>query len=346
MKIGIIGASLSGLVAGEKLAKAGHDVTVIEKNRAIGGLLATQHAEGNFFDYGLPFVTAETNEFQSFIDDLAAEDILFEWANNFPLFDGSQLHEINPNRSDDKYYASPKGLNAVADRLKRWVDIKSEEKAGGLTHIGTDRRKKRAWMINLTDISVFECDAVIIAAPAPEAYGVLQTAQDETPARRIIRVIDEIYYKPRYVVMASYHNEQPGWKGIECSGKGLSWIGNESSKSDSQSATNLVIHSSADFVVEHRDKDEDKIIRLLLDQASEIAESWIAHPESSSLHFWKYYRAVNPMDEYFMEMEMEEAPLALIGDYFTGNAAEASYVSGLRLAEYWIEKFETVSVGV
>lgn len=346
MKIGIIGASLSGLVAGEKLAKAGHDVTVIEKNRTIGGLLATRYIDGNFFDYGRPFVTAGTDDFQSFIDELAEEGMLAEWSKNFPLFDGSQLHKVNPNRSDDIYYASPNGLNSITDRLKRWVDIKSEEKAGGLTHIGADRGKKRAWMINLTDISVFECDAVIIAAPAPEAYGVLQTAQDETPARRIIRVIDEIFYKPRYVVMASYNNEQPDWKGIECNDKGLSWIGNETSKSDAQSTTNLVVHSSADFVVEHRDKDDEELTRLLLDQASEIADSWIAHPESSSLHFWKYYQAVNPMEEYFMEMEMEEAPLALIGDYFNGNSAEAAYISGLCLADYWIEKFESASVEV
>ncbi len=321
MKIGIIGASLSGLIAGEKLAKAGHDVTIIEKNRTVGGRIATKYDGDTFFDYGLPFFTAQGEEFQEFIDEMIEADDLYKWSEKFPLYDGSQLHKINPNRPDDNYYASKNGLRSVADRLRRWVDIKSEEKAGGLTHIGADRSKKRAWMINLTDISVFECDAVILATPATEAYGILQTAQDETPARRIIRVIDEIFYKPRYVVMASYDREQPDWKGIECNDVGLSWIGNETSKTtEVSSATNLVLHSSASFIKKYGTKSDQEITRMILDRAAEVTEPWLAQPKSTDLHFWKYYRAINPMKEYFMELEMEEAPLALVGDYFNGNS--------------------------
>lgn len=201
-------------------------------------------------------------------------------------------------------------------------------------------------MINLTDISVFECDAVILATPATEAYGILQTAQDETPARRIIRVIDEIFYKPRYVVMASYDREQPDWKGIECNDVGLNWIGNETSKTtEVSSATSLVLHSSASFVKKYGTKSDQEITRMILDRAAEVTEPWLAQPKSTDLHFWKYYRAINPMKEYFMELEMEEAPLALVGDYFNGNSAESAYISGLRLAEYWIEKYDVSPVG-
>jgi len=344
MVIGIIGANLSGLIAGEKLAKAGHDVTVIEKSRTLGGRLATHRVDGNFFDYGHTFLTAHGKEFKNFVHMLQQKDLLFEWANVFPLYDGSQLHSINPNRPESAYYASKNGLNAIAEFLKRWVDVKSEVKAGGLTHIGSDRTQKRAWMINLTDISVFECDAVILATPATEALGILQTAQNQTAARRIMRYIDDIFYEPRYALMASYKEEAPAWQGIECDDKTLAWIGNETSKSEEQKQTNVVIHSSPSFVKAHVAKDSNEITRMLLEKASEIAEPWLAHPEKTYLEFWKYYRAANPMDEYFMELEMEEAPLALIGDYFKGNSAEASYLSGLHLADYWINKYATAEV--
>lgn len=342
MVIGIIGASLSGLIAGKKLAKAGHNVTLIEKSRELGGRLATHRIEGDFFDYGLPFLTAESREFQSFIDELQNKEFLYQWSDTFPLFDGSQLHAINPNRPQNAYYAGEDGLDSVARYLKRWVDVKSEEKAGGLTHIGADRTKKRAWMINLTDITVFECDAVILATPAIEAYGILQTAQDETPSRRIIRVIDEIQYQPRFALMASYDEEAPSWKGIECNDNTLAWIGNESSKSEKQNTTNIVIHSSAQFARTYAEKDLDEVAHLLLEKAADITESWLAHPKQTYLRHWKYYRAVNPLNDYFMELEMEEAPLALIGDYFKGNSAEAAYLSGYYLADYWINKYATV----
>ena len=220
------------------------------------------------------------------------------------------------------------------------MDIKSEVKAGGLTFIGSDRTKKRAWMINLTDISVFECDAVILATPATVAYGILMTAQDETPARRIIRVIDEFTYDSTYTLMASYPDRAvPGWDAVECIGENLKWIINESSKREN-SDTSLVIHSSPGFARRHGDSDPEEIADELLKHAAHVVdEKWIARPEARHFHHWKYASCRNPVEDQFMELEMEEAPLAIVGDYLGGNSVESAYLSGLRLAEYWNEKF-------
>lgn len=345
MKIGIIGAGISGLTAGEKLAKAGHDVTVIEKNRALGGRLATFKKDGEIFDYGVSSVISSEPAFKSFMDELEEKQILKQWSRDFALFDGTQLHEINPNRPPNSYHVSEQGINSIATYLSRWVDVKSKEKAGGLTHIGADRGKKRSWMINLTSISVFECDAVILAAPAPEAYGVLQTAQDETPTRRIIRHIDEVQYDPCFSLMATYANEDvPSWKGIECEDHTLRWIGNESSKLAEPTKTSMVIRSSPGFARKHALTDREEVTRLLLERASEISDSWLINPQWTKLHHWKYYEARNPLNDYFMELEMEEAPLALVGDYMRGNSIQSAYLSGYHLAEYWISKYSELTV--
>jgi predicted NAD/FAD-dependent oxidoreductase len=347
MKIGVIGASLAGLVAGDKLARAGHDVTVIEKDRALGGLLAGHRLGGTVFDYGRPFLEAKNDTFKQFIKALVDKNILHLWTNEVEYYDASNRHKINRSTREVEYYAAEKGMGAVAEYLKRWVDIKSEEQAGGLTHIGANRGRKRSWMINLTDISVFECDAVILAVPAPQAYGVLQTTKDETAALRIIRDIDDIHYQPRYALLASYDRQAPSWKAITCENGALSWIGNETSKSNRQEKANMLMQSSADFVYENRKKSEEEIKTALLEEAAQVEGSWMKRPNDTAMHFWKYYRAVNPLDEYFMELEMDEAPLALVGDYFNGNSAEAAYVSAVKLADYWIEKYkETASVTV
>lgn len=342
MKIGIIGASLAGLAAGEKLAKAGHEVTVIEKSRTLGGRMATfDLGNGNIFDYGISHFSVRNTFFRSFVDQLKEEGELEEWTSRFEYYDGTQLHEINPNRSADINYAAPNGMSAVARKLSRWVDVKSEEKAGGLTHIGADRTRKRAWMINLTDISVFECDAVIIAAPAAEAYGVLQTAQDETPARRIIRHIDEIKYDSSFALMAVYKDQDPPeWKAIECSDDRLGWIINESSKRDNTD-TSLVFHSSDAFAKAYAGENPEETARLMLERSAGITgERWLAHPEWKAIHYWKYSRCVNPLEEEFMELEMEEAPLALVGDYLGGDTTESTWLSGRKLANYWVQKYE------
>ena len=76
MKIGIIGASLAGFTAGNKLARAGHDVTVIVNSRPMGNRLATYYKDKDFFDYGTPFLTAESGEFSLFFNYLSKQKLL------------------------------------------------------------------------------------------------------------------------------------------------------------------------------------------------------------------------------------------------------------------------------
>ncbi len=345
MVIGVIGAGISGLVAGKKLALAGHDVTVIERTRVRGGKLATFKMDDIAFDYGYSYLKASDPEFRSFLEKLEEEGKLKRHTDKFSLYDGEQLFDLNPNKPVSEFWTGSEGIHAVAQSLSRWVDVKAEVKAGGITHIGAERTKKRAWMINLTDISVFECDAVIIAAPAPEAYGVLQTAQDETPARRIIRHIDEVFYEPCYALMASFDTEVPSWRGINVQDSRIKWISNESLKYDDPSKAGLVIQSTPDFARKHAGSSPGEIERLLLERAAAVTgNSGFAQPEWSRLHHWKYFEAINPLNEFFIELEMEEAPLALVGDYLGGNTAEDAFLSGSYLAEYWINKYSAVTV--
>lgn len=343
MVIGIIGASISGLIAGKRLALAGHDVTVIEKNRSLGGRLATVNLDGMNLDYGISHFESKTKTFQTFVNELMDEGNAKIWTEEFSLHDGENFYEVDPNANAEKHYMSPDGMQSIARDLRRWVDVKSQEKAGGLTYIGPDRRKKRSWMINLTDISVFECDAVIIATPAVEAYGVLQTSQNRTPARRIIRVIDEIRYDRCFSLAATFDQDVPDWKGIVCENSPLKWIGNESSKHNESDQTGLLIQSNTEFFREHESADDEDVIALMLEEAAKIVGPWIHDPKSTYLHRWKYFKTRNPIDEFFMELEMEDAPLALIGDYLGGNSLENAFVSGYNLAEYWLNKYSTVT---
>lgn len=344
MVIGIIGASFSGLIAGARLAKAGHDVTIIERNRSLGGTLASIELDEMVLDYGISHFSAQTSTFREFIEELSQKEELREWTREFSMYDGDQFHKEDPNASPLAQYVMVNGMQSIAKYLSRWVDIKSQEKAGGVTYIGPDRATKRSWMINLTDINVFECDAVIIATPAPEAYGVLQTAQDETAARKIIREIDEVYYDDCITLSATYNRVPPDWKGIECDDKAIQWIGNESSKRGLQEQTGLVLHSTHNFFRRSERLNDDEVTKRLLEEASSIIGPWVLQPESAYLHRWKFFKARNFINEYFMELEMIDAPLALIGNYFGDKSLESAYLSGYNLAEYWINKYSDVTV--
>ena len=51
-KIVVIGAGISGLLCGKRLAKAGHSVLILDKGRNIGGRLSTRRTDGAVFHHG------------------------------------------------------------------------------------------------------------------------------------------------------------------------------------------------------------------------------------------------------------------------------------------------------
>lgn len=344
MVIGIIGAGLSGLIAGKRLADAGHDVTMIEKKHSLGGRLATVRLDGMALDYGISHIHTREKDFQSFLEQLSEKDDVREWVREFSFYDGTEFHKVNPNSDPQKNYIGTDGNRTITKGLSRWVDVMVDEQAAGLTYLGPDTSKKRPWMINLTDVSVFECDAVLIATPAVEAYGIIQMVQNRTATRKIIRHIDEVRYNGCMSLACTFDHGVPDWKGIEVDNSTIQWIGNESSKRKKNSVAGLVIQSTPDFFRSFAQSDDESVQEALLEEASQIVGSWVLQPKSTYLHRWKYFQPQNPIDEYFMELEMDDAPLALIGDYLGGNSLEDAFISGYNLAEYWINKYSSVTV--
>ena len=57
MRAVVVGAGVGGLAASIRLAAAGHDVTVLERNPMVGGKLATLDEEGWRFDIGPTLLT-------------------------------------------------------------------------------------------------------------------------------------------------------------------------------------------------------------------------------------------------------------------------------------------------
>jgi len=66
-KVAVVGSGPAGLAAAQQLARAGHDVTVFEKNSRIGGLLR----------YGIPDFKMEKSHIDRRIEQMTAEGVTF-----------------------------------------------------------------------------------------------------------------------------------------------------------------------------------------------------------------------------------------------------------------------------
>jgi len=346
MVIGIIGAGLSGLIAGRELSRAGHDVTVLEKSRGFGGRLATRYESDNpsvKFDHGIASFEATTPEFKKFVAELMEQDLVMRWGDNRWICNEDQTLMKDPAANPLPQFTAKGGMNRIGRYLSRWVEVKTNTLVGGLTYFGPRRSRKRAWMINLTSSGVFEADAVIVAVPAPQAYGLLQTATDETDMLRMIRVIDEIRYEKSFSLMLRYDGiEPPDWDSISFRNSRLQMVSNENSKGRNESGCTLVVHTSPAFSevlasLNDKEKAEKEILKALAEETGLFP----LHPQWSQLHFWRYSRAVQTLDQPYMQVGSDDAPLALIGDYFSGNRLEDAYHSGYALAQDWIRKFSS-----
>lgn len=342
MKIAIIGAGVAGLTAGRELMNAGHEVVVFEKSRGFGGRLATRYAGKNNatkLDHGLPYIELTSPELEPLIKELGEKGIIEPWVGPFARYtSGGEQEELRPTK---KRFIAPGGMNKVAQYLGRFVDVRTETKVGGLTHIGEDRRRKRSWMLNLTSGATESADAVIIATPSKQAYAVLNTTVDEVATLKIIREIDEVEYHPSFSLLAGYGDTKvPEWAMMECEDHPvIESITNEATKRDTEQEASYVIHTTAEFAERHKDTDHQKIEESILDALSDIMGGWAAIPQWSQLHYWKYSRVKNPLPYPFMEVVGHDAPIAVIGGYMNGDTFEAAYLSGKAIGKYWTKKF-------
>jgi predicted NAD/FAD-dependent oxidoreductase len=341
MIIAIVGAGLAGLTAGRILAQKGHEVLVLEKSRGFGGRLSTRYAGDQLnikMDHGAPYLEAGSNVFNEFIKELSDKNLVTPWTDSFAFHNQEGFFESHPSREKKQIYAAPDGMNSIGRYLSRWVDVRNNTHVSGITMVAPGSKRKRPWILNIADSSVLEVDALIIATPAIQASGMLQTAQDETPVRALHARTTTIKYNSSYTLMLGYGERViPEWKGIHCHNDVIDFISNESSKRNNGELT-VVVQANKKFSYAFRDADPADVKQKMIDALAGIMGSWAGVPNWSQVHFWRYAQAVNNLDVPYLESAQSEAPLALIGDYLGGNSMEAAYVSGKELAENWISK--------
>jgi len=121
MVIGIIGAGIAGLTAGRHLAKAGHEVTILEKSKGLGGRMATRYAGKDLsykMDHGVSWFEARSPEFQSFTAELLEKKLVKLWGEKFLFFNGNNLASKNPYSETGAIYTSLNGMNSIGKYLK------------------------------------------------------------------------------------------------------------------------------------------------------------------------------------------------------------------------------------
>lgn len=136
-KVVVLGGGLAGLSAAWKLAEAGHEVHVIEKEDYVGGMSATIKKKGFLFDYGGHRFITKRKEVIKEIQKLMGKDfrpgirqtqyLLWGKRLNYPLELGDLIRKVSPIVSfkclADYLWTSIKGrfIKLPEDNFETWV---------------------------------------------------------------------------------------------------------------------------------------------------------------------------------------------------------------------------------
>jgi renalase len=167
-RIAVVGAGIAGLACARRLVASGHDVSVFDKGRGVGGRAATRRirlgASDLRFDHGAQYFTARDPAFRSLVDRLVAAGVIERYPNTVTSITDTERSCL----ADEPRFAGTAGMNGMAKALADGLDIETA------CQVTDCIRDKGGWALALsTGARTGLFDNVVIAVPAEQAADLL-----------------------------------------------------------------------------------------------------------------------------------------------------------------------------
>ncbi|HBB25324.1 MAG TPA: hypothetical protein DCZ59_03570 [Bacteroidetes bacterium] len=311
MNVIIIGAGMSGLIAGHILQERGINVMLLDKGRGVGGRMATRRMEDAVFDHGAQFLTARSDWFINVVDTWISQGAVAPW---FATHDGGP---------HIRYRGVP-SMNALAKHLARGLDVRLSTTVVSIGCFDS------GWNISIEDGTVLTADACLITAPIPQALALAKNLDlDVHPDE--LESLQRLEYDPCMAVMctlASASGLPPDGPFRPAGSSCIALVADNAAKGVSPVPC-LTIHSTPEFARMHIEEPEEAH-RIMVDEAARYIKSEIVH---SVIHRWRFAQPSTQHPAPFSTLH-SRPPLVLAGDAFGGARIEGAALSGLAAADH------------
>ncbi|KAF0094070.1 MAG: fumarate reductase/succinate dehydrogenase flavoprotein domain-containing protein [Puniceicoccaceae bacterium 5H] len=314
----VIGAGISGLLAGLKLHENAVNVTVIEKSRGLGGRMATRRQDGAIFDHGAQFMTTRNRQFREMVERWLGQEVVKPWY-------------IGPQ--GNMRYVGAQGMTTVPKFLAKKLTVHNRQTATALAF--EHNRWKVTCQKGEGGTVTHEADFLILTCPVPQSLKLLLDSEIELDYDDEVE-LKRIQYRRCISVLAQLNGPAglPAPGAMDLNHPLLRWIGDNSVKGISDKPGTVTIHSSPQYAMQHWDSTDEDRIPPLLEAAKPFLKSAV---EGASAHRWRYseptylFKEKQPFRKpYYIN---DELSLGLCGDGFGGPRIEAAALSGLALGE-------------
>lgn len=327
VRIGVIGAGLSGIMCARTLSHHGHLVEVFEKARGPGGRASTRREDRMRFDHGAQYFTVRDARFRQLVESWRAVGLVAEWQGRIVVMgDGTPT----PQEDGVERLVGVPGMNAVARHLTNSLNVRYGTRVVDIVPVDN------AWRLVADDggdLGTF--DAVVVSAPAPQTAALLESVAPEMAARAA-----RVPMWPCWAVMAAF--DEPldlPFDGAFVRSGPLAWVARNSSKPGRQvGPDSWVLHANPEWSKRHLDDPPAAIEVALMDAFCKATKRSLPWPVHLDAHRWRF---ALPGDCLTAPCIVEPG-LAVVacGDWCAGPRVEGAVISGLAAAREvlaWIE---------
>ena len=312
MRIAVIGAGLSGLLAARNLRRSGHEVVVLDKGSGVGGRMATRRIGEAVLDHGAQFFTVRSDAFASEVNEWLTEGVAREWCRGFVDVDG------HPR------YMGVGGMTSIAKYLARDTDTHlgitvtriDFDDANRQWQIAAQSRDSRA--VNLV------ADVMIVTAPLPQTITLLGPVAGELPAD-----LRDIEYDPTLCLLVTLRQQvHVSESGALQSPDGFFSFICDNMRKGTSSAPSMTFHVEPTISATNYEQPDDTLHSMLFEQAL----TYLSPDDIIEAHLKKWRYATPRRTHTDSCWAHPHLPLVLAGDAFDGPRMEGAARSGIAAA--------------
>lgn len=324
MKVGIVGAGISGLAAARELNRAGHEVVVWERQNEVGGRVETMEVDGYVFDTGATSIAPR---------GMAIENVMLHELDTThlvqvqkPIYTHEALRVVagDPGRRVPRYTYKT-GNQTLATLMAEGLDVRTSVQIEEITRSGH--------CFVVTDDAF---DALILTAPIPQTSVLLWSLRESRP-------VANAKYRPCLSVMlgfelptpeASYHalldmeQRHP-----------LTWLCLESGKSPGRAPDGccaMVAQMNSTYSLMQYNKPDDEVIHDVLIYVQRLYGSDFKEPTVAKVRRWKYSQPETVAQ--FDVVNQSHARLVIAGDGLLAGRVESAFETGVKAAKLLIDQ--------
>lgn len=309
MRIVVVGAGISGLLAARALHAEAHDVIVFDKGRSPGGRLATRRIGTATLDHGAQFFTVRTDAFAAMVGSWEFDGLVVEWCRGF-----------GPRPDGHPRYAVTGGMNALAKQLATGLDVRCRSLVFAI------RPRPGGWDVGLDDGTSVAADGVVLTCPLPQTGSLLISSGAAMP-----EALRRTEYDRTLALLAVLESPPavPAPGGVQSPSPEVAFVADNQAKGIS-AAPAVTLHASADWSAAHWDGPPAETLADL--QA--LLDPWLGRARvlEAQVKRWRFATPQAQWPHPCHVLEDTDAPVVLAGDAFAGPRVEGAALSGLAAA--------------